>query len=167
MRLLKRKYRGYLIAPVAILLAVAGIRYHLGVVRPLQDDLEASRVEFSEHLADKTEQNNVLRDELADLEKSKITDIYPTAEPYIDWILQYGEEYDVEPLWLARIQHCESRGNPRAVNLGSQASGLYQFMPSTWLSTPFGDENIFNPESAIKAAAWMASEGRQREWVCN
>ena len=36
------------------------------------------------------------------------------------------------PLVLKRIRHCESRGNYRAQNPRSTASGAYQFLDSTW-----------------------------------
>ncbi|NIR38564.1 MAG: transglycosylase SLT domain-containing protein, partial [Actinobacteria bacterium] len=45
----------------------------------------------------------------------------------------------VETYWPAELVeealsviHCESRGNPLAVNSTSSASGLFQFLPSTW-----------------------------------
>jgi hypothetical protein len=61
----------------------------------------------------------------------------------------------------------ESGGNPYAVNRSSGASGLLQFLPSTWRSTPQGRAgmSVFDAVAARAAAAWMLSQGRAREWV--
>ncbi len=48
----------------------------------------------------------------------------------------------------------------------SGSYGLFQFIRSTWKSTPYGDEDVFDPEANANAAAWMWSEGRKSEWVC-
>ncbi len=58
----------------------------------------------------------------------------------------------------------ESGGNPYAQN-ASGASGLFQFMPSTWRGTPYGHCSIWDAKYQCYAAAWMFSQGRQREWV--
>ena len=36
--------------------------------------------------------------------------------------------------WALRVANCESHYNPLAINRSSGASGLFQFMPSTWNS---------------------------------
>jgi Transglycosylase SLT domain len=68
-----------------------------------------------------------------------------------------------QTLWsLAR---CESQLRPTARN-ASSASGLFQFLPSTFASTPFGRFSIFSPYSQALAAGWMLTHGRRGEWVC-
>lgn len=67
---------------------------------------------------------------------------------------------------MLRVARCESNLNPNAVNAGSQASGLFQFLPSTWATTPYADEDIFDPVASANAAAWMWDNGRRNEWVC-
>lgn len=67
--------------------------------------------------------------------------------------------------WLLRIPGCESSWNPGARN-PSGASGLYQFMPSTWASTPYGNRSIWSPRWQPYGAAWMLRAGRSNEWVC-
>ena len=67
-------------------------------------------------------------------------------------------------LW--RKARCESRLWRYARNPSSGASGLFQFLPSTWRSTPFGYLSIFDPYANALAAGWMHSAGRGREWVC-
>jgi hypothetical protein len=67
-------------------------------------------------------------------------------------------------LW--RRARCESQLNPNARN-GSEASGLLQFLPSTWRSTPFARFNVFSPYANALAAGWMIGPaGRGGEWAC-
>jgi uncharacterized protein YraI len=67
---------------------------------------------------------------------------------------------------MLRVARCESVLDPAAVNPYSGASGLFQFMPGTWRSTPFANEDIFDPVANANAAAWMWSVGRRNEWTC-
>jgi hypothetical protein len=61
----------------------------------------------------------------------------------------------------------ESNNNPRAVNPRSGASGLGQFLASTWRSTPQGQAgaSVFDPIANRAAVAWMLATGRGREFV--
>lgn len=70
------------------------------------------------------------------------------------------------PLVECVIQH-ESHGNPNAVNRSSGASGLGQFLPSTWRTTPQGRAglSVFDPNANRAAVAYMISAGRGREFV--
>jgi soluble lytic murein transglycosylase-like protein len=68
--------------------------------------------------------------------------------------------------WALRVAACESGFNPNAVNPYSGASGLFQFLPSTWRTTPFGNAYIFDPMAQALAARWMYDNGRVGEWVC-
>jgi Transglycosylase SLT domain len=62
------------------------------------------------------------------------------------------------------IRH-ESSGVPTAHNR-SGASGLGQFLPGTWASTPQGKAgySVFNPEANRAAIAWMVNVGRAKEF---
>lgn len=62
------------------------------------------------------------------------------------------------------IDH-ESQGDPTAKNRSSTASGLYQFLTSTWASTPYGRMSIWSPYAASLAAGWMHQNGRTCEWA--
>jgi len=66
-------------------------------------------------------------------------------------------------LW--RKARCESGFNPYAHN-ASGASGLFQFIPSTFASTPYGGMSIWSPYAQALAAGWMHEHGRGGEWVC-
>lgn len=67
---------------------------------------------------------------------------------------------------MLRVARCESVLDPNAINPYSNASGLFQFLPSTWATTPYANQDIFNAEANANAAAWMWSVGRRNEWVC-
>jgi uncharacterized protein YraI len=66
---------------------------------------------------------------------------------------------------MLRVAECESNLDPYAVN-PSGSYGLYQFIRSTWESTPYAADDIFDPRANAYAAGWMWSVGRRSEWVC-
>ncbi|HKV67858.1 MAG TPA: transglycosylase SLT domain-containing protein [Gaiellales bacterium] len=67
---------------------------------------------------------------------------------------------------LRRRAWCESRMNPGAYNASSGSSGLFQFIPSTWRTTPYARRSIWSAHYNALAAAWMVRVGRGGEWVC-
>ena len=73
--------------------------------------------------------------------------------------------------WALRVARCESNFNPDAVNPSSAASGLFQFMPSTWANTPQGraGKSVFDPTANAQAAAWYynATGRTGRPWSCS
>lgn len=68
---------------------------------------------------------------------------------------------------LACIAWVESRNDPNATNPRTKAAGLFQFLHSTWLTTPQGQIGLspYDPVAATDAARWMVAQGRIREWV--
>ena len=80
-------------------------------------------------------------------------------------IYDAADRYDQSRSDMLRVAECESNLDPYAVN-PSGSYGLFQFIRSTWESTPYGNKNIFDPVANANAAAWMWSEGRKSEWVC-
>lgn len=80
--------------------------------------------------------------------------------------------YRVPCSTLWRKARCETGGtfSPLAWNptpIGSEhASGLFQFLPSTFRSTPYGRFSIFDPVANALAAGWMHAHGRGGEWAC-
>lgn len=66
---------------------------------------------------------------------------------------------------LSRIAGCESGYNPHAYN-PSGASGLFQFMRSTFAATPYGHKDIFKAKWNALAAAWKMRHHGTGEWVC-
>lgn len=67
-------------------------------------------------------------------------------------------------LW--RKARCESRLTATAKNPRSTATGLFQFLDSTWASTPFAGFDVYSPYANALAAGWMHDTGRGSEWVC-
>lgn len=75
-----------------------------------------------------------------------------------------------------RIMRCESNGDPNAYNPYSGASGLFQFIPSTWASTApkagFPGASPFDPVANTVSAAWLANRYEQlgyyywQAWSC-
>lgn len=75
-----------------------------------------------------------------------------------------------------RIIDCESNGDPNAYNPYSGASGLFQFLPSTWASTApqagYGGYSVFDPEANVASAAWLGNRYEQlglyfwQAWSC-
>lgn len=89
-----------------------------------------------------------------------------TQDQIIQIIYAAADKYGQPRADMLRVAQCESVLNPNAVNPYSNASGLFQFLPSTWATTPYRDQNIFDPVASAEAAAWMWANGRRNEWVC-
>lgn len=84
----------------------------------------------------------------------------------VDTITAAANKYGQNPAAMLAVARCESGLNPQAYNGRSGASGLFQFLPGTWRTTPFASYSIFDPWASANAAAWMWSVGRRGEWVC-
>jgi len=65
-------------------------------------------------------------------------------------IITKAVRYNIDPELFLRIAVCESGLNPMAINSASSASGLFQFLPSTWSN--WGSGNVFNARDNIDAA---------------
>lgn len=89
-----------------------------------------------------------------------------SGNPIIDIITDAANRYGQSPSAMIAVARCESNLNPGAVNSRSGASGLFQFLPGTWRTTPFASSSILDAWANANAAAWMWSVGRRGEWVC-
>jgi len=89
-----------------------------------------------------------------------------SREELIDIIYAAADRYGQPREDMLRVARCESDLVPTAINARGGSYGLFQFKPGTWLSTPYGKYDIFDPRASANAAAWMWSVGRRREWVC-
>ncbi len=58
----------------------------------------------------------------------------------------------------------ESHWDASAVNPRSGASGLGQFLRSTWATTPYAARSVFDPYANHAAVCWMLAVGRAREF---
>ncbi len=68
--------------------------------------------------------------------------------------------------WAMNVAWCESRYHPNSVNTDSGASGLFQFLPSTWSGTPYASYSPFDPRINALAAAWLYNRYGPGRWVC-
>lgn len=89
-----------------------------------------------------------------------------SGNPIIDIITAAANKYGQSPSAMIAVARCESNLDPNAVNRSSGASGLFQFLPGTWRSTPYASQSIFDATANANAAGWMWSVGRRGEWVC-
>ena len=89
-----------------------------------------------------------------------------SEDEILGYIADAAREYGQSKEAMVRVARCESALNPCAVNGDGPYYGLYQFLKSTWRSTPFSDRDIFDPEAQALAAGWMWKQGRKNEWVC-
>ena len=83
-----------------------------------------------------------------------------------DIIYEAAANYGQSSEDMLRVARCESSLNPNAVGGGGAYHGLFQFVPSTFAGTPYGQYDIYDPWANANAAGWMWSEGRKSEWVC-
>lgn len=81
-------------------------------------------------------------------------------------IEEAADYYDQPREDMLRVARCESELTPTAVNPRTGDSGLFQFNPDTWQTTPYRRSDIFDPRASAYAAGWMWSVGRRNEWVC-
>jgi uncharacterized protein YraI len=89
-----------------------------------------------------------------------------TREEIVDFIYAAANYYGVNGDDMLRVAKCESNLNPFNVTAPHFATGLFQFLPSTWATTIYAERDIFDPEVNAYAAAWMWSVGRRNEWAC-
>ncbi|MCO5218224.1 MAG: SH3 domain-containing protein [Thermomicrobiales bacterium] len=89
-----------------------------------------------------------------------------TRDELIQIIYAAADKYGQPRADMLRVAQCESVLDPNIVNRSSGASGLFQFMPGTWKTTPYASQDIFDPVANAEAAAWMWANGRRNEWVC-
>ena len=81
------------------------------------------------------------------------------------------EFYKEDQVRLVKIAYCESGFREDAINPISQASGVFQFLPSTWqymkkLTGQFGWE-VFNPVHNVEAAVILYSRSGVSPWLAS
>lgn len=71
-----------------------------------------------------------------------------------------------------KVSFCESRWDPDAENPRSSATGLFQFLRKTWNwvadstgSPSFAQGGPYDPEWAVRNAAWLAENGGWQHWA--
>jgi soluble lytic murein transglycosylase-like protein len=101
--------------------------------------------------------------EPASLGSAAADSMHAIAQPADPRAYLYARAPDLGPR-LDCIIDRESGWDPMARNPRSRASGLAQFLPSTWATTPQGQQGLspFEPLANIDAAIWLA---RTRGWT--
>jgi len=78
--------------------------------------------------------------------------------------------WGADPSQLLRVAYCESRYNPSAYNASSGASGLFQFLATTWAANSvragYAGASVFDPVANANTAAYMFGIGQARQWSC-
>lgn len=98
----------------------------------------------------------------------------PAVEQWRSLVGQFFPSSRVEEALV--IINCESNGDANAVNPYSGASGLFQFLPSTWASTApkagYDGYSPLDPEANTASAAWLANRYQElgydywHAWSC-
>jgi hypothetical protein len=92
-------------------------------------------------------------------------DDHYSRQEIVHFIYDAADKYGQSREDMLRVAQCESNLDPYAVN-PSGSYGLFQFIRTTWRSTPYGDKDVFDPKANANAAGWMWAQGRKSEWVC-
>ena len=97
----------------------------------------------------------------------------PLSEREEHWspvIRSYAEAFGADAELALRIVRCESGFNPDAQNPTSSASGLFQFINSTWesQSQKYGVSTEKNdPYGQIEVATRMLADGGKSHWLAS
>lgn len=89
-----------------------------------------------------------------------------SEQQIVDIIYEAASNYGQNGDAMLRVARCESGLNPHAVGGGGAYHGLFQFVPSTFANTPYGEYDIYDPWANANAASWIWSEGGKSAWVC-
>ena len=89
-----------------------------------------------------------------------------SEDQIVDIIYEAADNYGQSREDMLRVARCESGLDPSAVGGGGAYHGLFQFVPSTFAGTPYGEYDIYDPWANANAAGWMWSEGKKSNWVC-
>lgn len=104
------------------------------------------------------------------VEAPKIKKTVVPPNPHQGAVDQYANQYGVSSELMNCILFKESSFNPSAKNKNSSATGMAQFIKSTWTSfrTRMGeDANLdlrLDARESIKTLAWALSKGYKNHW---
>ncbi len=81
-------------------------------------------------------------------------------------IIDAANVYGVSSRLMLSIAQCESGFSPGSKNAHSAASGLFQFMPSTYANSPSGEAglSIWDAKANAEAAAFKIANGGLNAW---
>lgn len=85
-------------------------------------------------------------------------------------IVAAAQRWGADPTQLLRVAYCESHYNPNAYNASSGASGLFQFLASTWAANSvragYGGASVFDAVANANTAAMMFANQQAGQWSC-
>lgn len=96
-------------------------------------------------------------------------DVFAPSEVIELKIRQEAEAQEVDPNLAVLIAYCESRLDPKAKNPNSTASGIFQFIRSTWndslikIGLPL-DTDVFDADLNIKTGVWFLKTSGTKPW---
>ena len=130
--------------------------------------VSAWSAELKQGLADYQAQQDALAAAQAQAAVIAARSNHAPPPPYIAKIINdaFGPLGPAAVQWAINVAYCESRYHPNSVNSDSGASGLFQFMPSTWGGTPWANQSPFDPVANAQAAAWLYSHYGPGRWTC-
>jgi hypothetical protein len=91
-----------------------------------------------------------------------------SKEEVIQLIKDYSAQYGISPELPLRIAACESGYDQFSRNRNSTASGVFQFLNSTWANQPAGKRgvSVFDADANVQAAVWLLAHGKTSMWIC-
>jgi len=99
---------------------------------------------------------------LSDEERVRQATAAPAVPADIHGIITAAaDRYGISHNYALRVAHIESRFDPNAINGGSRATGLFQFIPSTWQSYGAG-QNARDPAANADAAMRLTVANRDQ-----
>ncbi len=130
--------------------------------------VDAWSQELKQGLADYQAKLDAIAAAEAESERIAALNNHPPPPPWIGKIITdaFSPLGHDAVVWAMRIAWCESRYHPNSVNSDSQASGLFQFLPSTWGGTPWASQSPFDPVANANAAAWLYNRYGPGRWEC-
>jgi hypothetical protein len=104
-------------------------------------------------------------------EVRRIGTFVPAPSGDIEGIIRAAAaKWGADETQLLRVAYCESRYNPNAFNASSGASGLFQFLATTWapnsVRAGYAGASVFDPVANANTAAYMFGIGQARQWQC-
>jgi hypothetical protein len=97
---------------------------------------------------------------------SKGCKVKHSEKEVLDFIAKAAKKYGQSNSAMVRVARCESGLDPCAFNKSGPYYGLFQFLKSTWKTTPYKNDSIHDPKAQALATAWMWKQGRKNEWAC-
>jgi soluble lytic murein transglycosylase-like protein len=103
--------------------------------------------------------------------KAEAEMVVQTPAQVEDFVIYQAMKQKVPVSLALGIARCESRFDPKAKNPNSTASGVFQFIRSTWHETTrrmkwTGAFDVFDPRLNVIAGIWLLKTDGATHWEC-